>query len=116
MILTNEQLKKIYYGAYRFSETGDGYLQAYQYTERQMRYFEEASDFWFERCTASNAKTIEFRTKADRFSLEYKIIWAGSQDSVELSIDGLLTRIFCVKDLEEEGKLSFDMPSAKRTF
>lgn len=58
MKLTNDQLKKIYYGAYCFSETSEGYLQAFQYTERQMRYFEEASDFWFERCMASTAKTI----------------------------------------------------------
>lgn len=115
MKLSTEQLKKIYYGAYRFSETEDGYLQAFQYTERQMRHFEEVSDFWFERCTASNSKTLEFRTKATRFSLEYKIIWAGSQDSVELSIDGLITRIFYVKDLEEEGKLSFDMPSGEKS-
>ncbi|MDD4096574.1 MAG: SGNH/GDSL hydrolase family protein [Oscillospiraceae bacterium] len=111
---SNEQLNKIYYGAYRFSETEEGYLQAFQYTERQMRYFEEASDFWFERCTASNAKTLELRTRATRFSLEYKIIWVGSQDSVELSIDGLITRICYVKDLEEEGKLSFDMPSGEK--
>jgi len=114
MKLSNEQLKSIYYGAYRISETEDGYLQAFQYTERQMRYFEEASDFWFERCTASNAKTLEFRTKATRFSLEYKIIWAGSEDSIELAIDGLITRIFYVKDIEKEGKLSFDIPSGEK--
>ena len=115
MKLTSEQLKKIYYGAYRFSETEEGYLQAFQYTDRQMRYFEEASEFWFERCTASTAKTLEFRTKATRFSLEYKIIWAGSEDSVELSIDGLITRIFYVKDLGKEGKLSIDMPSGDKS-
>ena len=115
MKLTSEQLKKIYYGAYRFSETEEGYLQAFQYTDRQMRYFEEASEFWFERCTASTAKTLEFRTSAARFSMEYKIIWAGSQDSVELSIDGLITRIFYVKDLGKEGKLSFDMPSGEKS-
>lgn len=115
MILTSEQLKKIYYGAYRISENEEGYLQAFQYTERQMRYFEEASEFWFERCTASNAKTLEFRTSAARFSMEYKIIWAGSQDSVELSIDGLITRIVYVKDLGKEGKLSFDMPSGDKS-
>lgn len=79
-----------------------------------MRYFEEASDFWFERCMASTAKTIEFRTKAARFSMEYKIIWAGSEDSIELAIDGLITRIFYVKDIEKEGKLSFDIPSGEK--
>lgn len=115
MKFTSEQLKKIYYGAYRFSETKDGYLQAFQHTERQMRYFEEASEFWYERCTASNAKTLEFRTIATRFSLEYKIIWAGSEDSLELAVDGLITKIHYVKDLRKEGKISFEMPAGDKS-
>jgi len=111
---SNGELKKIYYGAYRFCETQDEYLQAFQYTQRQMRYFEEASEFWYERCTASNAKTLEFRTRATRFFLEYKIIWVGSEDTVELAVDGLITRIFYVRDLIKEGKLSFDMPAGEK--
>jgi len=111
---SNEELKKIYYGAYRFYETQDEYLQAFQYTQRQMRYFEEASEFWYDRCTASNVKTLEFRTRATRFSLEYKIIWIGSEDSVELAVDGLITRIIYVRDLQKEGKLSFDMPAGEK--
>jgi len=75
MKLTNEQLKKIYYGAYNFGETEDGYLQAFQYTQQQMQYFKEAADFWYDRCMASSAKTLEFRTSATTFSFEYKIIW-----------------------------------------
>jgi len=114
MKLTSEQLKNIYYGAYRFSETEDGYLQAFQYTERQMRYFKEASEFWYERCTASNAKTLEFCTGATRFSMEYKIIWAGSEDSLELTVDGLITKIFYVKDLQKEGMLSFEIPAGEK--
>ena len=35
MIVTNEQLKTIYFGAYKFKETDDGYLQAFQYSEKQ---------------------------------------------------------------------------------
>lgn len=34
MKLSNEQLKKIYFGAYEFVET-DGYLRAYQFNEKQ---------------------------------------------------------------------------------
>ena len=56
MKITNEQLKSIYYGAYRFVEE-DGYLQSFQYTEAQTKYFEEVSEFWYDRCKAGSAKT-----------------------------------------------------------
>ena len=36
MILTNEELKKIYFGAYSFDETDDGYLQAFQYSPEEI--------------------------------------------------------------------------------
>lgn len=114
MRLSNEQLKKIYCGAYSFSETEDGYIQAFQYTEKQMRYFEVASDFWYERCTASNSKTLEFRTTASRVSFEYAILWVGSEDSVELVVDGLITEIVYVKDLPKEGVISFELPVGEK--
>lgn len=114
MKLTNEQLKTIYYGALDFFETKDGYLQAFQYTKEQMDYFKKVSEFWFERCTASTAKTLEFCTKARRFSFEYNIIWKGSDDSVELAVDGLLSQIFYVEDLEDKGTISFELPEGDK--
>ncbi len=114
MILSNEQLKKIYYGALGICETEEGYLQAFQYSQQQMQYFKESSDFWYDRCKASSAKTLEFSTKATEFSLEYKIIWVGSEDSIELAVDGLITKIYYVKDLHIEGKLSFEIPAGEK--
>lgn len=111
MVLTNEELRSIFFGAYSFDETDDGYLMAHQYTKAQEDYFEKAFDFWFERCNASNAKTLEFTTEATKVSFDYKIAWLGSQDSFELCIDGLITEIKYLKYLKEEGKLSFEMPS-----
>ena len=87
MKLSNEQLKSIYRGALWFQETEEGYLQAFQYTKEQNKYFEKVSEFWFERCTASTAKTLEFTTAATSCSFEYKLIWVGSEDTVELWID-----------------------------
>ncbi len=107
-------LKKYYFGAYSFNETEDGYLQAFQYTEDQMRYFEGAFDFWYDRCMASTAKTIEMVTEATKISFDYKIIWTGSQDSFELSIDGLIDRIVYVKDIEETGHIEWDMRAGKK--
>lgn len=111
MKLTNEELKSIFFGAYSFEETEDGYLMAHQYTKEQEDYFKSAFDFWYERCNASTAKTLEFTTEATKFSFDYKIAWLGSRDSFELCIDGLITEIRYLKDLRDEGRLSFEMPS-----
>jgi len=112
MKLTNEQLKSIYQGALWFQETEEGYLQAFQYTKEQKEYFEKVSEFWFERCTASNAKTLEFTTTATDCSFEYKFLWVGSEDTVELWIDNLAADIRYVKDLEKEGTVSFELPKS----
>lgn len=114
MKLTNEELKSIYYGALEFKERTDGYLQAFQYTKEQMDYFERTSEFWFERCSASTGKTIEFRTEANRFSFEYDIIWKGSEDSVELAVNKLISQIYYLKDLAKEGVLSFELPEGNK--
>ena len=114
MTLTNEELKKIYYGAYNFTETEDGYLMAHQYTKEQEDYFEKAFDFWFERCNASTAKTLEFTTKATKISFDYQILWIGSEDSFEICIDGLITDIKYVKDIEKTGTITFDMPEGSK--
>ena len=114
MKLSNEQLKKIYYGAYSICETEDGYLESFQYTQQQMEYFKESSEFWYDRCKASSSKTLEFSTNATKLSLEYKIIWVGSEDSIELAIDGLITKIYYIKDLQEKGNISFEMPEGDK--
>lgn len=114
MKLTNEELKKIYCGALYFEETEDGYLKANQYTKAQMDYFEKAFLMWFERCDASSAKTIEFKTAARKVSFEYKIIWKCSEDSIELAIDGLATEIAYLKDIDMEGSIFWDMPEGEK--
>ncbi len=114
MLLTNEELKSIYYGALWFKETKDGYLQAFQYTESQMEYFRNAFDFWYDRCFATTAKTFEFKTKATKISFDYKFIWKGSEDSVELFVDGMATQIYYVKDMREEGTISFDLAEGEK--
>ena len=112
--LYNEQLKNFYFGAYSFRDTEDGYLQAYQYSDKQMKYFEGAFDFWYDRCMASTAKTIEMVTDATKLSFDYKIVWIGSQDSFELVIDGLVNRIVYVKDLDTTGHIEWDLPEGNK--
>ncbi len=100
--MTNEELKKYYFGAYSFEETEDGWLQAFQYSKPQMEYFKGAFDFWYDRCMATTAKTIEFVTEAAKLSFDYRFIWLGSPDSFELSVDGQITKIVYVKDILEK--------------
>ena len=132
--MTNEELKNFYFGAYSFEETEDGWLQAFQYTKEQMEYFKGAFDFWYERCTATTAKTIEMITEATELSFEYRFIWLGSPDSFELAIDGQITKIAYVKDLlkedetadkpqgappawkiPQEGKIRWELPAGKKS-
>jgi len=114
MHLNNEQLKEIYFGAYEFEETADGYLQAYQYTKDQIEYFKGAFQMWYERCTATTAKTLEFTTAARKVSFDYKIIWKGSPDSFELVVDGFVSGIVRVKDILDTGNISWDLPEGKK--
>lgn len=114
MILTNEELKNIYFGAYEFEETGDGYLQAFQYSKEQVEYFKGAFEMWYERCTASSAKTLEFTTLATKISFDYKFIWKCSLDSFELMVDGLITDIAYVKDIADEGTITWNLSEGEK--
>ena len=67
--MTNRELQDIYFGAYFFEETEDGYLQAFQYSKKQMDYFRNGPfDFWYDRCMATTAKTLEMTTDATTIS------------------------------------------------
>ena len=114
MILTNEELKNIYFGAYEFEETSDGYLQSFQYSKEQVEYFKGAFEMWYERCTASSAKTLEFSTSATTISFDYKFIWKCSLDSFELMVDGLITDIAYVKDIVDEGTITWNLPEGEK--
>ena len=113
MILTNQELKNIYFGAYEFEETEDGYLQSFQYSKEQVEYFKGAFEMWYERCTASSAKTLEFTTSATTISFDYKFIWKCSLDSFELMVDGLITDIAYVKDIADEGTITWNLPEGE---
>ncbi len=113
--MTNEELKRIYFGAYEFEETEDGYLQAFQYTKPQVEYFKGAMEMWYDRCTATTAKTLEFTTTATEVSFEYRIMWKGSPDSFEMMTDGLISNIVYVKDIMDTGRIVWTMPEGEKS-
>ena len=112
--MTNEELKTIYFGAYSFAETEDGYLQAFQYSGEQMEYFRGTFDFWYDRCMATTAKTLEFSTAATEVAFDYIFAWKGSEDSFELWIDGLAAEITYVKGLTEVGSICWNLPEGMK--
>ena len=112
--MTNRELRRIWFGAYSFRETEDGWLQAFQYSDTQMAYFRSAFDFWYDRCMASTAKTLEMNTEARTVSFRYRIVWQGSQESFELSVNGQITDIRYVRGLPEEGTLTWTLPGGKK--
>lgn len=114
MKLTNQELEKIYFGAYEFHETEDGYLQAFQYSKEQIAYFKKAFDFWYDRCTASTSKTLEFMTEAEEISFDYKILWKGSEDSFELAINERIIDIRYVHGMDGEGTITFKLPAGSK--
>ena len=114
MVLSMEELKNIYFGAYEFETTDDGYLQAFQYSKKQIEYFRGAFEMWYDRCTASTAKTLEFTTSAEKVSFDYKMIWKGSPDSFEIAVDGLIYGIVYVKDIMDTGTVSWDLPKGEK--
>ena len=114
MKISNEELTSIFFGGYNFSETEDGYLASYQYTKEQMDYLETASEFWFVRSKAGNAKTLEFKTEATAFSFEYKLLWQGSLDSIEVMVDGIIEKIFRGDDLPEKGEIKCNLPAGEK--
>ena len=115
MKLSNEELKNYYFGTYKFGETEDGYLQAFQYSEPQMEYFKTTGDMWYDRCYSSTAKTLEFCTTATTISFDYKIIWSSSLDTFDLTVDDVVSQIYYVEDLEKEGRLTFTVPEGEKT-
>lgn len=112
--MTNQELQRIFFGAYSFQETADGWLQAFQYSEAQMAYFKSGFDFWYDRCMATTAKTLELTTDARTLSFEYRFVWEGSQDSFELAVNGQITDIRYVRDLPKEGNLVWSLPEGEK--
>ena len=114
MKLDNETLKSIYFGAYSFKETDDGYLQAFQYSDAQIEYFRVTEEFFYDRCIASTSKTLEFITSASHISFDYKILWRGSDDSFELAVGGLVQKIDYLKDMKDIGHLEYELPEGDK--
>ncbi len=112
-VLSNEQLTRIYRGALRFEEV-DGYLAAFQYTKAQQDYFARTSLMWYDRCTATTAKTLEFITDADEISFEYRMMWVGSPDTVEVEVGGDIFLWASLDKIPREGKITFRFPEGEK--
>lgn len=114
MKVSNEKLKEIYFGAYRFYETEDGYLVSCHFNDEQTAYLSGISEFFAARCEGTNGRTLEFSTSATEFSFDYKLYPTEGMDTVELTIDGVLVKTTDTKKISPEGKMVFDMPQGEK--
>lgn len=114
MKLSNEELKKLHHSVLFFEETGDGYLQAFQYSKEQMAYFQRVSEFWYERTTASCGKSLELVTDATSIAVEYKFLWRASEDSIELFVDHQAAQIIYTENLPDRGELTFALEPGRK--
>ncbi len=114
MMLSNNELKKIWFGAYEFAEAEDGYLQAFQHTKEQIAYFKSVSDSWYPRSMASACKTLELMTEAEAVSFDYKLIWVASRDTFEVAVNDLICDVKYIRDIEREGRLCFHLPAGMK--
>ena len=114
MLLTNEELKPLCHGGYRFEETEDGYLQHHHFSTEQLAYLKSVSEVWYCRGISCAGKTIEFVTDATEFSFEYKIGWVGTLDTIEIMIDGVVEKVFVGSELPEMGKITHTMKSGSK--
>lgn len=114
MILTNEELKSVFFGAYRFEETEDDYLHPIQFTKRQVDYFKNLLEFYYVRSLAGNAKTIELETTATEIGFDYKLRWFGGLDAVELVVNGKLLSRIDAEALKSGDKINFTLPKGEK--
>ena len=110
--MSNEEIKKLYHGAYRFKETEDGYLLGLQYTKEQMDYL-RFNDAFYERAYFGNAKTLEFVTDATEVSFDYRFR-SGVNETIELEVDDIIYDVHLAKNMDNPGNVSFRMSAGKK--
>lgn len=115
MKISNRSLEKYVYGSYR-TEYEKGYMSFCHYTEEQVEYFKNVSEFWWVRANYTHSVTIEMITDATEISFDYKM-WEkyDAYDTMEVYVDGLCYGIKYLKDMPEKGRVSFDLPNGEKS-
>ena len=110
--ISNQELKKLFYGVYTFKDIED-YLVFYRCSEEQIELL-EYDKFYQDRAKFSASVCIGLQTKARKISFDYKIVEISLRDTIDVYIDGVLTTYQTEVDLPFEGTISFDLPSGKK--
>lgn len=115
MILTSEQLKKLFKGAVYFTER-DGYLTPYRYSKAQVEYMARAEYDWGWRMRAgfSGGIRIELLTDAREISMEYRASHSHERsNTVDLYINGVRHDSYHIEE-KLSGKIKFTPPSGEK--
>ena len=118
MRLSANSLKKLVKGACYF-ETERGYLTAFRFSKKQldMTRVEGYNEAWQNRVLFSGGIRLEFKTDAERISLDYKLyIGDCSIDkrskTLDVWVDGVLYSVAAIEQLK--GKLTLDLPAGEK--
>lgn len=110
--LSNEDLKKLFYGVYTYKEI-DGYLAFYRCSEEQI--VNLAYDkFYQDRAKFTASACIGFGTRAEKISFDYKIANIALRDTIDVYIDGVLTTYQSEEELPLQGTISLNLPIGEK--
>jgi len=96
MVLTHQELIPLLHGAVRTVDKGDGFLQLFRFTEKQVQFYKELvhpkKTLFFEKAHASSNIRITFRTDSSFFSFDYYATRAASREYYyyDVFVDGSL--------------------------
>lgn len=115
--ISNQDLKKFFYGVYTFKKSAE-YLAFYRCSEEQIENL-EYDKFYQDRTKFSASVCIGLRTNAKKVSFDYKIAEISLRDTFDVYVNGILTVSKNEQDLEtegklEEGKLDFVLPDGDK--
>ncbi len=113
MTLTDDQLKTLIHGAYRYGES-NGYLTMTRFSDAQIEYLSFREDFYRIAKHYTPSVTAEFETDAERIGFAYSFLVQGTTDSIDVYADGALVDLKATKDLPIEGQLSFELPKGSK--
>ncbi len=113
MKLSNKTLQSLIHGSYLFREEKGGYMAFSHYDEAQLEYL-KFNPFYYDRAKFSSSVTVEVVTDAAQISFDYKMLFVGSLDTIDVYANGVPVSVVELKDLPEKGNLSFVLPEGNK--
>ncbi len=113
MKLSHKSIKKLLHGTYRV-EKKKSWTAFNRFTHSQQLGLEK-EQFLYERTFPTSSVTLEFKTNAQNFSFDYQFINCLSQDSIDIWVNGFLTKVYPMQKLNKKGKIQVELAEGEKT-